>query len=224
MLRIFSAKIFKCIGALSAMICPKCGRTEKEVKFIDAFCVDCYPYNIKLPELEIEECKRCGKVRFKGEWQTANRKKLEEYVSSKCRGDFSFVEYDSKTSTLTFTIRKGGNEIQIKKYFEPKKIMTICPDCSRRAAGYFEATIQLRGNPYEVKKYARLLCDFIKRETFLSKVEEKKEGVDLYVGSSKAVIKILGEMGMKALITKKLMGTREGKRYYRSTFLLRFEE
>lgn len=205
------------------MICPKCGRSEKEVRFIDAFCIDCYPYNIKLPEVEIEECGHCRRIRLKGEWQPFNRKKFEDYVAGKCRGDFSSVEYDSKTSTLTFTIKKGGSEVQIRKYFEPKKKFTMCQECSRKAAGYFEAIIQLRGNGYEVRKHQRLLSDFLRKETFLSKVEEKKEGIDLYAGSSKAVIKILNEMGLKTLMTKKLMGMRGGKRYYRTTFLLRLE-
>lgn len=205
------------------MICPKCGRSNKEAKFIDAFCIDCYPYNIRLPEIEIEECKHCHRIRFRGEWQPFNRKKLESYVAGKCSGDFSSVEYDSRTSTLTFTIKKGDNELQIKKHFEPKKTITMCLDCSRKAAGYFEAIVQLRGNAYEVKKHQRLLSDLLTRETFLSKMEEKKEGIDLYAGSSKAVIKILNEMGLKTLMTKKLMGVREGKRYYRTTFLLRFE-
>jgi nonsense-mediated mRNA decay protein 3 len=205
------------------MICPKCGRSDRETKFIEAFCVDCYPYNFKLPDIEIEECRRCGKVRFKGEWQVFNRKKFEDYVASKCRGDFSSVVYDSKTSTLTFTIKKGTTEVQINKHYGPKKITSICPECSRRAAGYFEAIIQLRGNSYMIKKYQNLLIEFLNRESFISKVDEKKEGIDLYVGSSKAVLGIINEMGLNALMTKKLMGMKEGKRYYRTTFLIRFE-
>lgn len=205
------------------MICPKCGKSDKDKMFIEAFCVDCYPYNFKIPEIEIEECKRCGNIRFRGEWQPFNRKKFEEYVASKCRGDFSSVNYDSKKESLIFTVRKGKQEIIIEKSFKPTIKISLCPECSRKAAGYFEGIIQLRGNEYEIKKYQRLLSDLLKKETFLSKLEEKKEGIDLYVGSSKAVIKILSEMGLKALMTKKLMGVRNGKRYYRTTFLLRFE-
>ncbi|MEM3422628.1 MAG: NMD3-related protein [Candidatus Bilamarchaeaceae archaeon] len=204
------------------MICPKCGKSNREIKFIEAFCVDCYPYNIRLPEIEIEECKRCGKVKFRGEWQQFNRKKFEDYVVSKCRGDFSSAIYDSKSNTITFKIRKGNEEVSITRTFEPKIKTSICQECSRKAAGYFEAIIQLRGNPYDVKKYQGILTDLLKKETFLSKTDEKKEGVDLYVGDSKAVIRLFSEMGLKALMTKKLMGVRQGKRYYRTTFLLRF--
>lgn len=204
------------------MICPKCGKSDKEIRFMEAFCVDCYQYNIRIPAINIEECKKCGKIKFRGEWQLLNKKKFEKYVTSKCRGDFSSVTYDSKKNVLIFTISKNNNEISIEKNFEPKRKISLCPECSRKAAGYFEAIIQLRGNEYEVKKHQRILSDLLRRETFLSKVDEKKEGVDLYVGNSKTALRIINEMKLQTLMTKKLMGMREGKKYYRTTFLIRF--
>lgn len=207
------------------LICPKCGKTGKEKKFMEAFCVDCYPYNLKTPEkiVEIEVCKRCRKMRFMGEWIEYSRKKIEEYIAGKCRGDFSSVEYDLNSQIAIFTIRKDDSEAQVERKIPFKEAITICPDCSKIAGGYYEAIIQLRGNEGKIKKYAKLLTKMLSRSTFISKVDEKKEGTDLYVGKTRAVLDTLAELRVKRKITRKLAGTKHGKKFYRTTFLLRFE-
>jgi len=206
------------------LICPKCGKTSKEKKFIEAFCVDCYPYNLKTPEkIEVEVCKRCRKMRLRGEWIEYSKKKLEEYIASKCRGEFSSVDYDVDRQTATFTIKKGDSEAQVEREVPFKENIVICPDCSKIAGGYFEAIIQLRGNEAKIRKYAKLLTKMLSRSTFISKVDEKKEGTDLYVGSTRTVLDTMAELRIKRKITRKLAGTKHGKKFYRTTFLLRFE-
>jgi len=224
------------------MICPKCGRKSTEVRFIEAFCVDCYPYNLKLPEsIEIEICKRCGKMRLKGEWIPYkdkfariwpvrklsnfryNKNKIEEYAVSKCRGDFADAKYDIESGKITFIIKKGETEVEVERQLPFKKIITICPECSRIAGGYYEAIIQLRGDPKKIAKYSKTIIRVLKTKTFITKTEEKHGGIDIFVGSTKAVLEVCGMLGLHAIITKKLMGRREGKRYYRTTFSIRFE-
>ncbi len=205
------------------MICPKCGRKNTEVKFIEAFCVDCYPYNIKLPEkIEIEICKRCGKMRLKGEWIPYDKNKIEEYTISKCRGDFTDAKYDIESGKITFVVKKGETEVFVERWLPFKKIITICPECSRIAGGYYEAIIQLRGDPRKIAKYSKTILRVLKTKTFITKTEEKHSGIDIFVGSTKAVLEVCGMLGLHAIITKKLMGRREGKRYYRTTFSIRF--
>jgi len=206
------------------LICPKCGKTSKEKKFIDAFCIDCYPYNLKIPEkIEIEICKRCRRMRIKGEWKEYSKKKIEKHIEGKCKGDFSSVEYNLESQTATFTIVKGDSEAQVEREIPFKEKTVICPDCSKIAGGYFESIIQLRGNERKVKKYAKILTRMLSRSTFISKVDEKKEGTDLYVGSTRSVLETIAELGVKRKITRKLAGTKHGKKFYRTTFLLRFE-
>jgi len=87
-----------------SLICPKCGRSDDETAFIEAFCTDCYPVNIKVPDkVELEQCARCRRVRIRGDWAPYNEGKISELVLSRCRGDFQSSEYDVATQTARFT-------------------------------------------------------------------------------------------------------------------------
>ncbi len=202
------------------LICPKCGKSDKEVKFVEAFCIDCYPFNLKLPDrIVIEFCKRCNRIRLKGEWVPYSRKKLEEHIASKARGEFESVSYDSEKGEMVFAVK--GTEI--RRPFEFEKRIVICPDCSKVAGGYYESIIQLRGDERKVAKYAKILTKMLGRKTFITKSEEKHGGVDIYAGSTRVVLEAVAELGLKRKITRKLVGTKEGRRAYRTTFSIRFE-
>ena len=53
---------------------------------------------------------------------------------------------------------------------------------------YFEAIIQLRGSDDEI--FSEVVKDIEKEKAIISKVKEIKQGVDLYISSKKAVIKV----------------------------------
>ncbi len=202
-----------------SLICPKCGKTSDKAAFIDAFCVECYPVNIRVPDkFEFEQCTRCGRARLRGEWGNAGERKISELVLSKCRGDFENAKYDMEKQVAVFTTRHGA---KLERLIPLEMIKTICPQCSRMSGGYFEAIIQLRGNRDRMEKYALMLIKRLEKKTFISKTDEKDEGLDIYVGNSKAVVALIGGLGVKALITKKLVGRDQGKRLYRTTFLVR---
>ena len=202
------------------LICPKCGKNDKEVKFVEAFCIDCYPFNLKLPDkIVIEFCKRCNRLRIRGEWMQYSRKKLEEHIASKARGEFESVRYDSEKGEMIFTVK----ETEIKKPFEFEKKIVICPDCSKMSGGYYESIIQLRGNEKKVTQYAKVLTEMLSKKTFITKSEERHGGVDIFAGSTRVVLGALAELSLKRKITRKLVGTKEGRRVYRTSFSIRFE-
>ncbi|MEW6036247.1 MAG: NMD3-related protein [Candidatus Micrarchaeota archaeon] len=205
---------------MSALICPKCGRSSDKVAFVEAFCVDCYPVRIECPpKVEVEQCGRCGRARIRGEWTDIGRKRMAEFILSKCRGDIESAEYDEESGEASFTMRQTGAVARRTIPLDIKK--TICRDCSRISGGYFEGIIQLRGDPLKVRGHADMLVKRLSKKTFIAKEEEKDEGLDIYVGSSKAALEVITSLGVKTLITKKLIGRDEGKRLYRTTFLLR---
>jgi nonsense-mediated mRNA decay protein 3 len=206
---------------MSALVCPKCGRTENEVEFIDAFCKDDYPVRIKAPDrFELEQCTRCQRVHIKGEWAQYNPRKLSDYIIGRCKGDFDSAGYDPERQVAVFVMR--GNNAKVERQIPLDLKKTICQQCSRMSGGYFEAIIQLRGDPIRVLGHADMLLKRLsKKKTFITKEEEKDGGLDLYVGNSKVVVELMGELGLKTLMTKKLVGRDQGKRLYRTTFLVR---
>jgi nonsense-mediated mRNA decay protein 3 len=205
---------------MSDLVCPRCGRRSGQVEFIESFCVDCYPVNIKMPErLELEQCTRCQRVHLRGEWTPYSERKLSDYVISRCKGDFDSAGYDAQRQVAVFIMKGNGAKIERSIALDMKK--TICQQCSRISGGYYEAIIQLRGDPLRVLGYSEMLLKKLQKRTFITKEEEKDGGLDLFVGNSKVVVALMGELGIKTLITKKLVGRDQGRRLYRTTFLIR---
>jgi nonsense-mediated mRNA decay protein 3 len=204
------------------LICPKCGRGEDQVTFIGAFCVDCYPVRLATPErMELERCKRCGRMLFRGQWVPYDERKICAWVVSMCRGDFSGAEYHFAKRQAAFTISRGGKELKIERDV-PLAVKTVmCTQCNRISGGYYEGIIQLRGNRARVEKHARQLMERLEKKTFIAKAEEKDGGMDIYAGSSKAALEAVTALGARALITRKLIGRDQGKKLYRTTFAIR---
>lgn len=210
------------------LICPRCGKTNDKIDFVDAFCVGCYLGNIKLKvpdSISFEQCGRCNRIRFRGEWVPFNEKKIGNFITDKCRGPFKDANYDIISQTATFVV---GDETSKKTAtlqqiipLELKK--TICQQCSQISGGYFEGIIQLRGDKLEkLESCADKIIKRLEGKTFVSKIDETDVGLDIYVGKSKVVVKLMSDLGMKkVLMTKKLVGRDQGMRLYRTTFLVR---
>ncbi|MDD5340670.1 MAG: NMD3-related protein [Candidatus ainarchaeum sp.] len=204
------------------LICPKCGRSEEQVRFIDAFCIDDYPLNIKAPgKEELQRCKRCGRMLFRGEWMAYDEGKIEKHILGKCRGEFAGASYDFGRQVVAFTIRRGDKELKVEKQVPLIVTINMCQRCNQISGGYYQGIVQLRGNRAKVERYAKMIAERLEKVTFISKTEEMDGGIDLYVGSSKAVLAAVTQLGVRALITKKLIGREEGKRLYRTTFAIR---
>ncbi|MBD3398233.1 hypothetical protein GF412_03500 [Candidatus Micrarchaeota archaeon] len=202
--------------------CPKCGISSREIPFSGPFCIKCKPVNIKCPKrMEFIRCSKCGRVRLKGNWVKADESRLSEEVISKCKGEFIGGSYDFRKQEATFFVGDKNRMFPVKRRIKVSIVKNICQECSRKSGGYFEGIIQLRGPKGKVMKACRTIKKMLAKTTFITKEEAKKEGLDLYVGSSKAVVELLAELHLRAKMSKKLAGQKEGKRLYRTTFLIR---
>ena len=204
-------------------ICIKCGITSKEKPIIDVLCIDCYDFKVKIPkEITIERCKRCGKYKIKGEWKELSIEEVKEYIINKIRGDFEFGELDLKNKRVVLYFYKGDVETSRAFNYNAEIRTGLCRQCSRISGNYFEAIIQLRGDPKYIEKEGRRIAKKISKDSFISKIEDKREGVDIYVGSSKLALQIIRELGYSYKLSRKLHGLKQGKRVYRLTIALRF--
>jgi NMD protein affecting ribosome stability and mRNA decay len=196
--------------------CPICGKTDAEKEFHGELCVECAKARVAaLPTARVTICAKCGAVMDKG------RKKKELSVQEeaarllKLKGanpkfapDMAWVEYDTPVGRL-----KQDAVVLITK--------AQCADCSRSHSQYFEAIIQLRGASARVQRMADALCRRIESRSFIPKMEELKEGIDIYCGSRNEAIAALNSQQLGFLRTEKLAGERNGKRLYRTTLLVR---
>jgi nonsense-mediated mRNA decay protein 3 len=205
------------------LICPKCGKTSDAKEFFEAFCVDCYPFKVRLPkDLKLDLCKRCKRMKLRGEWQKYDIKKIEDWVASKCRGDYESCVFSLQSCVLSFRFGKEDKQKTISRNWELETVDTICQDCSRVSGGYYEAILQLRGETDKVERKAQKIATALGRKTFISKWEEMHGGLDIYAGSTRVVFETLQKLGIRpSKITRKLAGRREGKKMYRTTFAIR---
>jgi nonsense-mediated mRNA decay protein 3 len=220
--------------------CAVCGRqSEHEI------CAECYlerysVYNFH-PYIELRLCPKCGKAYSAG-WKGKNEA-LYEAVSR----NFS---YDPEFKINAFEIDDRGNHglIRVEGEFRGKKLryelpfeirqkLEVCEKCSRLYGGYYESIIQLRAEnrkieEHEVERAKRLIDEAVEKSdyplAFVSKVVEKREGIDYYLGdrnlARKVAKKIEEELGGKLTESKKLAGRKDGRDVYRITYSIRLKE
>ena len=204
-------------------VCPRCGAPQGSKKFIGPFCIDCYQFRINVPSaIEVKRCKRCGRILLSGKWIPYAESKLAAWVVRKFKGEFQKAEFFPETGEAVFHIEEGGARNEIRKQINFDLHDDICPDCNKQSGGYFEAIVQLRGNAERIEKYVRIFEERLAAEdSFISKIIVGKQGPDIYVGSTRAVMVIVKRLGLEHKISTTLAGQKQGKRLYRTTFSIR---
>ncbi|MBW6461891.1 MAG: hypothetical protein K0B07_02500 [DPANN group archaeon] len=111
-------------------------------------------------------------------------------------------------------------------------IPQCCPICSRKSGGYFESTIQLRGNNdtvLEVEAYIEKRIAETEKENssiFITNIEKKSGRIDIIMSSTKFAKKLSREIIFKFDIkdhkeTSSHYSIKDGKELTRTTYLLR---
>ncbi|MCX8197991.1 MAG: 60S ribosomal export protein NMD3 [Candidatus Micrarchaeota archaeon] len=201
-----------------ARFCPICGKSESQAQFYGELCAKCAELRMPpLPKAEVWVCKKCGRTTGKKgfrkdaslEEEVARAIKLKN-ARPKFSSGFASVEYDSAYGRITRQI-----EVSVRQ--------NTCLECAKASTQYFEAIIQLRGEQQKVRKLLPLLQKRIAARSFIPKIEELKEGIDIYCGSRAEAIASLNSFGLGFLRTEKLAGQKDGRRLYRTTLLVRME-
>lgn len=196
--------------------CPTCGKPDSQIAFYGEMCVECGKSRIEsFPPVRITVCSKCGHLMDKA------RKKKEASVQDEVARQLKLrqnnVLFDEAASEITYDAPYG-------RLTRPVLLLTdksICAVCSRAGSQYFEAIIQLRGPENKIERMLNLISRRLEQTTFIPKIEELKEGLDIYVGSRNEAIAALNTYELSFLRTEKLAGEKNGKRLYRTTLLVR---
>lgn len=230
--------------------CPRCGKSSKNL--FKGFCKDCFlELNeiISSPkEIVAETCKRCIRVKFKGKMFSQSKELLEELIESmikikqlhKHKLAFVFSSNDDETSNVKISVigLLDGISFETSKELLLKPHYFTCDDCMKLSSNYHEAIIQLRFEKnFSETKQSQLLkdinktLDIVKEKDHLSGIVKQGNvpgGMDFYIGSKRAAKivseKIARQFHSKVQPSYTLVGlNKKGKRYYRTTFLVRVE-
>jgi len=230
--------------------CYICGTVTRELR--EGLCKSCFSsekQELKIPKkMEVLVCRECSQY-FIGQWKNAKapnarspealaKQALKRHLG-KGTGSLKTVirvlgqrpKGKGLTAELEVTASSdahdtgGGSKLHAS--LDVKEV--LCPICSKKAGGYYEATIQLRSD--SIKKIAeearKVLNQLAKKDRLAFIVEETQQagGMDLKIGSAKAA-KTLGshfKSRYKAKVkeTATLVGRKEGRNIYRKTVLIR---
>jgi nonsense-mediated mRNA decay protein 3 len=210
---------------VSIDVCIKCGAKKGDKAFVDLLCIDCYTPHIEIPKsFQMTICPRCGAVLRGKAWSKANEPMVRKDFAHKAKGrDANDVIVDVPTSTLTYFVETDRGKVPMTVPVRIETRKELCDVCRKLSGGYFEAIIQIRGNPKRIEKWRKELERALSTETHISSEEELKEGIDIKVVSSKGALAAINALGIRDYkISKKLWGLKQGKRVYRTTFALRF--
>ncbi|MGC9517804.1 MAG: 60S ribosomal export protein NMD3 [Methanomicrobiales archaeon] len=236
------------------MFCPKCGKSHEDL--IEGLCKSCFIEElsiIEIPnEIEVVICAHCGSTLNEGKWKDQGLTE-EEILYESILGHIQVNEYVEnieiwveellvKGSNIECLVHAKGNvlgEVIEQEYnLNIKLKRDVCPECSKRASGYYEAVIQIRAHERfptkdEIKKVDQLLSKNINKISKHNKMAyvtdriELREGIDYYIGSYKVAKKLVNAIrdvfGGVVIESPRLMGKDKstGKELYRIWISLR---
>lgn len=219
--------------------CPSCGAETK--KFYGNVCVKCHLKKTRLleapPEIKIDYCK-CGHIKINEYWKKGTSLKKE--ITTTVRKSVKLNE-NAKLKIIIPQL-EGKSRIKVKLVASIGSIKEeagmfialsrqLCGNCSREKSGYYEVILQIRGEKSRHEKTKNFIIKKVQesndRNAFISKVEYKNEGIDMYIGSKNAANRVINELkkvcDFNIKRSYKIYGMKKGNTLFRSTILLRLE-
>jgi NMD protein affecting ribosome stability and mRNA decay len=164
------------------------------------------------------------RIRTRDGYKELNKESLASAIGSSIRGKFK-VAITGFTETMAYanlTYYTDPGSVTFEKKISIRRTHEMCTSCFRRRSGYFEATVQLRGNPERIQSMIRKLTKYIERRGgFITKVEEVTNGIDVYTSDKLATSEFFKEYELKPGRSYTLYGLKHGNKLYRNTYVLR---
>lgn len=248
------------------MFCYKCG---KEAPLTDGLCAACYASEHSLISLKqrynVVACKTCDSFQME-EWMPfTNVEDIMERIMQRAAGkdklvfveDFSepvheviqcmyamtYCDEYWRIEARFFGYDDPFSDVPIRENhdFELHFKFTVCPSCSKKYGGYYEAILQIRRDgryltkeekDYYLSEVTRLSDAELEtfNMAFITQVLPKKEGIDFQMGSIKVAKKIARALqslyGGTIAESHRLAGfdRQAGKERYRTTIVLRLSQ
>ncbi|AAT44006.1 NMD3-related protein [Picrophilus oshimae] len=219
------------------MKCILCGINEA---YKDGICIECLTSmkNVSYDKINITVCPKCGSIKINKRWYYNNPDDaLFNYVSrmlekknNSIKKIYNYLKDDYINVNIVFD---DGIEKNVSIPMDVSR--ESCPVCNKLTGSYYEAIIQLRtfsrDRSHLIDTARDNIINDIKRynvndpNSFVSKVVNLKEGIDIYLGKRDDAAKVIKNLDSKYFIdtkvTKSLAGKKDGKDVFRYTHLIR---
>ena len=219
--------------------CPRCGEETEDL--FGGLCESCFRETsepVDIPErIQLKVCEACGRVKTGNNWEEipleeAAKKSIEKEMNSK--DEIKILEvFLGDGEELRIKIKGESKGVEFEE--ESRASLDVkekrCEACRKMESGRFEAVLQIRGEEDKVEEAldhcGKLLTKVGDKEGVVSDLEERKNGIDLFLASGNTAKKLAKELGKKFPAERKdsktLEGLDEGKKVYTSTYLVRIK-
>ena len=232
------------------MFCIKCGSEDMLCENLCGRCYAEERTLVKIiPRADMILCVRCSSRKVGKRWEGYGEldELLDSIVMDSLQADRNLNIHDVELTNRemdehrrTVHVKMAGDVIghdvlrEVSMELFLKK--GVCLRCSRIAGRYFEAILQLRGEDARLDNRVKdrirhLVHEEIgrtsgkDRTSFISSEVDIHTGVDFYLGRSsdgRNLARLIGDRyGSKVKESSTLVGRREGKDFYRMTYLVR---
>ncbi len=234
---------------VAPMFCVECGREGELYKGLCSDCFLKKNVFVTIPKIiDVNLCMHCGARRKGKGWVLGDEKLIiEEVIRENAKKAMDVTDFDVHISSdvkdepnVNVKVITHADALGLKAAEEHEtKIRfkkTVCNECSKQQGGYWEAKVQFRGSKRgfsqeELNKALDLVDSMANvkekkdRSSFISKVEKIHNGLDFYLGSKSfgrtLSRELANEFGGEVKESHKLMGKKDGKDVYRTTYSVR---
>ncbi|MBU1196992.1 60S ribosomal export protein NMD3 [Candidatus Micrarchaeota archaeon] len=214
--------------------CVQCGLEEQAGEFVGAFCPKCAINDDELFRLtktiRLVQCPRCERIRIANAWHEESNELLRDLAVSKLKSrhdieDAKLVMAKKVRNVWTIELRVqlsvDGKSLD-KRVTVPLQLeKKPCEECKKMASGYHEAILQLRGSADIVQQTAMKMQRIIEKESLVTKIETRREGMDLFVADKHTAMKLVMNIHRPYQATRKLKGIKQGKHHFITTICIR---
>jgi len=232
--------------------CPECGEPTQAGEGEESVCDDCYVERLDVldvpEEVVVEVCSRCGSYVRDGDWVSHDEHVPDEDVAVRAVKEATRVHVEAREPSLVLGIAgQDPNKLEVHvevvavargRGVEEDEVVTVtldrasCPTCSKRAGGYYESVVQVRAEGREPTEeeteralehaYDVAGKDYSDRDTFVTRTEEVRGGLDIYMSTNTAgtqvARRLTDEYGGSYDDSPTLVGERDGEELYRVTY------
>ncbi|MCK8519607.1 60S ribosomal export protein NMD3 [Methanoculleus sp. 7T] len=231
-------------------ICPRCGKPTEE-----GLCPQCRAADTKLlacePRVTAVYCPVCDSQKRGKTWSDL-RMPREDLIAELAVSAVSIHEdaknlkvavrsEDTASNRTACTVEVEGTlySVPVSETCEVEILWQkeACDRCSRISGGYYEGIVQVRATDRKINAYEREVAASIAEQaeeslqqsgdrlSFISELEDSKDGVDITVGSQhlgqEIARMVTGALGGRYTTHPKLVGEKDGKALYRVTYSIR---
>ena len=216
--------------------CPKCGRSVE--KLYNGLCKDCFLEKFSLVKdipdrIIVKICKSCGKYFIDQKESHTLENTIDLFLPDLLENpEITNATYRIEKNKIHLNLDLKFDDLEKKEEKTSELVIKsiLCQSCSMKKSGYFQAILQVRAPKQlherleqEVKNQINFLAKHNK-SAFISKIENTKNGFDVYIGSRSVANEVAKKLKNKFIaekkISRKLSGMKGGKRVYRGTILV----